>query len=266
MDLERAEIAAVRDVFRAAPPALAAQLGIEMKELRTGVATKVAAFSGVRELNRVTGLESADPLPEVEAFYGDVSYVVALSPAGRKAGLEDRLRSRGFSPDYAWMKFSRPTHRRFDASTDLRIEEVGADRGRDFGMVVCRGYGMPHPMLDWLAAVPGRRGWRCFLAYHGETPAAAGAVQATGEEAWLGFAATLPEFRGRGGQGALLAARLGAAAEAGCRVATTETGVRSDGRPAASYRNILRSGFTEAWERPNWRSPAGERLPGEAAA
>jgi hypothetical protein len=56
--------------------------------------------------------------------------------------------------------------------------------------------------------------------------------------------------------GALLfAARVKEAAEAGCPVAVTETGVRDERGPENSDRNILRAGFAEAYERPNWRSP-----------
>ena len=58
----------------------------------------------------------------------------------------------------------------------------------------------------------------------------------------LGFAATLPEHRGKSGQNALLAARRRHAREAGCDVVVTETGELRDDRPSSSYRNILRAG------------------------
>jgi GNAT superfamily N-acetyltransferase len=81
------------------------------------------------------------------------------------------------------------------------------------------------------------------------------ALYITGDQAWLGMGATKPEARGKGGQSALLAARIRLAAQAGCSSVTTETGVREDGRPDRSYRNILRAGLEEAYERPNWVSP-----------
>jgi hypothetical protein len=59
--------------------------------------------------------------------------------------------------------------------------------------------------------------------------------------------------RGRGGQAALLAARIEAGRAAGCRAFTVETGVPVDGEPAPSHANILRSGFREAWRRENLR-------------
>ena len=64
----------------------------------------------------------------------------------------------------------------------------------------------------------------------------------------------MPEQRGKGGQGALLAARIEAAAEAGCEVVVTETGEPVDGQPNGSYRNIVRAGFEPQYVRPNYLS------------
>ena len=76
-----------------------------------------------------------------------------------------------------------------------------------------------------------------------------------GDVGWLGFGSTLPEFRGRGGHTAMLAARIDAARAAGCTLVTTETGVQVEGLPSGSYRNILRAGFAEAGARDNWDPP-----------
>ena len=76
---------------------------------------------------------------------------------------------------------------------------------------------------------------------------------------YLGFAATLPEHRAKGGQSALLARRIRHAREAGCDVLVTETGERRDDLPSNSYRNILRAGFTEVAVRSNWLRQARVR-------
>ncbi len=73
---------------------------------------------------------------------------------------------------------------------------------------------------------------------------------------YIGFAATLPEHRGKGAQNALLAERIDHAREMGCDVVVTETGERRDDLPSNSYRNILRAGFTEVAVRANWLRPA----------
>jgi GNAT superfamily N-acetyltransferase len=68
----------------------------------------------------------------------------------------------------------------------------------------------------------------------------------------LGGAATLPDHRGRGGQSALMSARIAAAAAAGCEWFSTETGAESDDDPNPSLHNMRRLGFVELYERTNW--------------
>lgn len=70
-----------------------------------------------------------------------------------------------------------------------------------------------------------------------------------------GFGATRPQYRGRGAQGAILAARIERARELGLRRLATETGAPRDDGTGPSYRNILRAGFREIEVRPNLASP-----------
>ena len=106
--------------------------------------------------------------------------------------------------------------------------------------------------LPTSSAGPGGR------AYDGGQPAGAGALYVDGGVGWLGLGATLPEYRGRGAQSAILAARIEDARRQGCATVVTETGELADDRPSSSYRNILRFGFEEAYLRPNYLSPERE--------
>jgi GNAT superfamily N-acetyltransferase len=258
--LERAETAAFRDLFDAVPPELAERHGFAVTEIGGATCGALRAVPGLRELNRVMGCglhahAGDDELDAIERWYGGSPFVVALSPEAGPPDLAARLAARGFTADYAWMKFARTPDGEATAPTDLRVEGIGTERARDFASVVIEGFGMPSFMHAVIAALPGRPGWTCFVAYAGDAPGGAGALFVDGDSAWTGFGATLPALRGRGAQSALLAARIRAAAEAGCSTVTTETGVREEGRPARSYRNLLRAGFEEVYERPNWRSP-----------
>ena len=87
-------------------------------------------------------------------------------------------------------------------------------------------------------------------------PAGAGALYVDGGVGWLGFGATLPPYRGRGAQSAILAARIEDARRQGCATVVTETGELADDRPSSSYRNIVRAGFRETGVRPNYRAPS----------
>jgi hypothetical protein len=70
--------------------------------------------------------------------------------------------------------------------------------------------------------------------------------------AWFDWASTLPAFRRRGSQGALLRRRIKAALELGCDVMVTATGVAAPGDPQHSYRNIERVSFRLAGVRENY--------------
>ncbi len=257
VDLERVEIEALADFARAAPPGLAEPAGIALLDLGGAKAVAVAALPGARMFNRALGVASEEQLDRAAAFLAPRSspYFVSTAPG---ADLDAVLEERGYRRDYAWMKFRRGLEP-LQAHSKLRIERIGADAAEAFGAIVASAFEAPAFVAEWAATLPGRRGWSCFLSFAGSDPAGAGALFVHGRAAWFGFGATLSEFRGRGSQQALLAARIEQAREHGCEIAVTETGERIEGRPSASYRNILRAGFAEAYLRPNWA--AGPEAP-----
>jgi hypothetical protein len=263
---EQAEIDALRDLYEAAPPEVAARHGIQVQGVGGATCIVVAATPDETLFNRSLGLGLARPASEedVEAvcdFYraAGAQFYLQLSPDAQPPELAQWVSRRGFTPGYAWAKFRRGTQPLPPSDTDLRIERIGPERGRDFGRVFVEGYGTPEFLGEWLAAVPGRPGWYCYLAFDGDEPAASAALYAGGRLGWFGFAATLPAFRRRGAQSALLAARIRDGAALGCEVLITETGERLRDRPSNSYRNIERSGFEFAYVRQNYLSPPDAR-------
>ena len=261
MDLETPEVQGHLDVFRAAPPTLAQEHGISYDVLDGIVCSRVGDLPRSRIFNHVFGLGRSTPATDdqfdrIAAFYDEATYFVALAPDVMPVDLGAQLEARGFVPDYAWAKFCRSVDPPASVETELRVEPIGPEHARDFGRIVAAGYELPEFTGRWLAAVFARPRWTCFLAFAGDEPVAAGTLFVCRGVGWLSFAATLPEFRGRGAQSALLAARIDAAAELGCRVVVTETGALEEGRPSHSYRNIVRAGFKPLYDRPNYRSPA----------
>ena len=208
-------------------------------------------------VNRIVGLGVDEPATEamldeaLAAIGDDVSCYVAVAPDARPDALPGWLRDRGLVPGWSWMSFSRGVDAEPVTATSLRLVQVGAAEATAFGEVVTAGYGLPTEVVPW-AARAYREGWDCWLALDGEQPAAAAGVFIAEGVGYLGFAATLPEHRGKGGQNALLAVRIRHAREAGCDVVVTETGERRDDLPSSSYRNILRAGFTEGAVTANW--------------
>ena len=99
-------------------------------------------------------------------------------------------------------------------------------------------------------------GWRIYLSFDGDRPVGAGAMRVVNGIAWFDWGATLPEARGKGSQGAILARRVRDALGLGCTLMATATGEAADGDPQHSFRNILRVGFRRSHARANW-VPAG---------
>ena len=260
--LELIEAEGYGEIFRAAPDSVRRAHSVDVCEVAGATCILLGAAQGNLMLNRVNGLGLHGPvsdahLDEIDAFFraGGMRYAIGVSPSAPPE-LAPRLVERGFEPGYAWMKFRRRVEPPPKVETKLRVEEVGRDRGDVFGSIVARGFGMPDLAGDWFAALAERPRFHLFLAYDVDEPAGAGALFAGERVGWLGAAATLPEHRRKGAQGAILAARIRLAGELGLHVLATETGDRTDDRPSNSYRNILRLGFEERYVRPNYVSPA----------
>jgi GNAT superfamily N-acetyltransferase len=153
------------------------------------------------------------------------------------------------------MSFRRGLEDVEERPTTLDIIRVGSTESEAFGRIVATGYGLPDAAATWAAGAH-ELGWECWLALDGDKPAAAAGLYASEGVGYVGFAATLPEHRGKGGQSALLAERIRHARKLGCDLLVTETGERRDDLPSNSYRNLLRAGFTEVAVRANWLRPA----------
>lgn len=262
--LELVEAAAFTALWEAAPERVRREHGVRAHTVTGAVCTAVAVVPENTMINRVTGLGLREPptdaeLDEIDAFFRDAGarYAIGVSPFAAPE-LRARLEARGFEPGYAWMKFRRGVvEQPPSVETELRVEEIGAEHGPAFGSVVARAYGLPDTSAEWLGSVAGAPGFRPFLAWAGDEPAGAGALFVGDGIGWLGLAATVPEHRRKGAQGAILAARLRAAAAAELGELATETGERLPDRPSSSYRNLLRFGFAEQYVRANYLSPVG---------
>lgn len=200
-------------------------------------------------LNRVVGLGVDGPVDEAKldealAAMGDTSFYVAVSPSADDS-LDGLLEERGFEHGWGWMLFERDPSPAPRVETALRIVGVDAEARNAWARIVATAYGLPDDALPWFAAIPEASAWHAFLALDGDEPAAAAAVYIDGDAAYFGMAGTLPEHRGKGGQGALFAVRIERALAAGCTTLVTETGELRDGSPSSSYRNIRRFGFEE---------------------
>lgn len=236
--------------------------GIALETFGPVQATVVADLPSVRMLNLVLG--AAEPgaadgghlaaaVEWVESH--DVDYYVPVTPgAAGAAAAEDWLNQNGYERGYGWMKFVRDASPpEFRLPPGIDVFEVGEDEGEGLAWIAAEGFELPR----WAAALffdlPGRLGWRCYVAVVDDVASACASMFIHDGIAEFGIAATLERARGRGCQTALLHRRILDAASAGCHTLLVETGERTPERPSTSYRNILRAGFREAYLRPNWQ-------------
>jgi GNAT superfamily N-acetyltransferase len=208
-------------------------------------------------LNRIVGLGIDEPATEaavdsaLEALKGTTHYV-AISPSAQPPKLPAWLATRGLAPGWGWTQFRRGVDEAPPSQTDLELVEVEREAAPAFARVVRVAYALPVEVERFFAQIA-ETPWQAWLALAGDEPAAAGALFAEGEGAYLGFAATLPEHREKGAQSALLETRIRRARDLGCRWASTETGEQRPGQPSSSYRNLRRAGFVEQFVVANWR-------------
>ncbi len=263
VELDRLERLFWRDIWQSVPADQAAEHGVELRGFGPVQASAVNALSRVGMMNLVLGATGQGAVADGHLAAAaewmsarKVDQYVPVAPGLPDSEPAERwLRDNGFAPGYAWMKFVRDTHPPRFSVPELEIVELEDGAEEPFGMIAATGFGLPAWAAGFFADLPGREGWRCYVVRIDGAAQACAAMRIHGGIAEFGIAATLEPARGRGCQLALLRRRIVDAAAAGCHTLLVETGERAPERPSASYRNILRSGFEEAYLRPNWTRP-----------
>lgn len=255
-----------RDIWDSVPAPVAAEHGIERRDFGPIQATLGGELPGRGMLNLILGAAEPGAIDsgqlgaalEWARSRGVFPYVPVPPERAGTAAAEAWLAGNGFIPGIAWMKFLRDPHPpRFAAPKDVEVVELSDPSREPFGMIAATAFGMPAWAAAFYAGLPGRAGWRCYVArVDGEAHACA-AMLIDGGVAVFGIGATLEPARRRGCQLALLRRRIVDAVEAGCQTLFVETGERVEDQPAGSYRNILRAGFKETYLCPNWRPADG---------
>jgi len=211
-------------------------------------------------MNRVLELGSSGPPDEaqlraIRRLYDDAGvrrFFLHVVPERKGPDTDALLAAAGYEKYRGWMKFSRGAGEVREPSTDLDVRPVGADFGDAFAAIAVPAFDMLPVSEPVVALLPGVPGQATFMSFDGDRPAGTGAVFIDGDSAQLDWGATHPDFRRRGGQTAVLSARIRFALEQGCRSICTMTGEAVPGDPQHSYSNIQKSGFAEAYLRENW--------------
>lgn len=262
--LDRTERLFWRELWETAAPDAIEERGIELETFGPIQATIVADLSECQAMNLVLGADEPGAADEghleeaidwVESF--EVDYYVPLTPVAEgAAAAEDWLNRSGFERASRTIKFVRDASPpRLPEPPGVTVYEVEQDEGEGMATIAAEGFELPPWAATFFFDLPGRPGWRCYVAVIDGISQACGAMFMHERIAEFGVAATLESARGRGCQTALLRRRILDAIDAGCHTLFVEAGERNPDPPAVSYRNIVRAGFKAAYVRPNWQPP-----------
>ena len=168
-----------------------------------------------------------------------------LSPCPQQEDIAAWLLENGLKPFQGtqYPTLTRPVEEVAPHDTHLRVERVSRREVQDCADAITHIYnawGCPF-FFDSVD----QPGFDHFLAYEDCTPVSAAILGTHGDVAYLGWAATAEEHRGKGGQNALITARLNRAAELGCRIACSETLAMLK----TSLGNLERNGFEIVYEK-----------------
>ena len=165
------------------------------------------------------------------------------------ATLLEHYRQRGYFVTEFSNVMVRPMERMEASPTNgIEIQRVGDDGIELWTLTVAQGfaenYAVTKELLEVMKLFASAENTECFLARIDGQAAGGGTLAARGRIAGLFGASTLPGFRGRGVQSALLQTRIRRAWELGC-----ELGMSLALPGSASHRNITRKGFRTLYTR-----------------
>lgn len=233
------------------------------------VAGTYAMFDGVGSpLTQTFGLGIFDETGEaelgrLEAFFETRGAAVAHEVSPYVApGVLALLGARGYRPIEFSTVLVRPAGAALEGPPPaVRVRRIDAGEVALWSRVAAAGWSSESAELAEVVegfgrVIGGARGAHCFLAYEGDEPIAAGSLFLGTDTALLAGASTVAAHRRRGGQRALLDARLRFAAAHGARLAMM---VAAPG--SGSQRNAERQGFRVAYTRTKFH-----RLPPSAPA
>lgn len=213
-------------------------------------------------VNRAYGVGLEGPVDDaLIAAIEAVFEAAAVPPAFEICPLEhpslaERLAARGYRRRGV-MRLYAAAPRRMPPVPGVAVEPVDARHAATYETVVARGFaerdaGEPGLEMRIFARAAAHGDSMAWLARVGGEPAGGGALGITNGVAGLFGASTLPRFRRRGVQRALLSARMNAALDAGADLISVRTQSET-----GSERNVVRAGFALVHEQAIWERAAG---------
>ncbi|GAA0927961.1 GNAT family N-acetyltransferase [Pseudonocardia zijingensis] len=252
-------------VATAAEP-IRAELGIASARIGGGTVVSMSA-APPNMFIRALGFGVDEPITrdlvaEICDFYrahGAPKATLQLAPSVLPPDWADIRAATGLVPGGAWFKLARelkPDDGPDEApapADGMRVDPVTPADAEEWATAYGEAFSRPPGAFAQLpAAGVGRPGWQSFALRHEDEVVGGGSVFVRGTAAHLFGAAVLPAHRNKGGQSAVLAARIAVARAAGCRWVVAETYVPDPGKHNPSLANMRRAGLEVLYQRRNW--------------
>ena len=264
---EFSEARAFSSLIGGAPERVKRQYGFSAAVLGGATALVAPSVTNSLNLNRVIGLDIEEPatdaiLDQIAELYGrhNLSYAIEVAPGALPSELPEQLRKRRLRRTVSTAMHYRAAQPVVEGTTEISVVRAEAKHGTLVADICCSVFRMPAAAHAAIEATREAAEWRHWLVYLGQQPIAAALSFVKGGVAWLGWDATLPEFRGHRAQAALIARRVNDAVDRGCRFVTAETAVDTPARIDPSRRNYEKLGFVLAYERSTYVAIHGSRF------
>jgi hypothetical protein len=263
--LERAEAQLWRDLWAAAPAAVATEHGIEAADFGPLQAT-VAGHEPSHAMNLLFG--AAEPGAADEGFLDEAvewcrerrARIYAPLTPGRLGleAAENWLRQHDFKAAGAWHRFTRDAHPpRFPAPGGVTVvanddpDWVTSGLAESFGSTIALKLRIPNWTSSLFAALPGRPNWRCYAAKTRQGSASAAAF-IDGDIALLAIDSTSGPVEESDARAALLHRFIDDAGAAGATTLAARIDQRLEGPPHHGAAGLLLAGFREAYHCDGW--------------
>ncbi|MFH2056503.1 MAG: hypothetical protein ABIJ61_11130, partial [bacterium] len=205
--MEKVEAAAWSEFFETANEETIEFCGIKIYRAGHAIATfatriDVLAFNRIigLGLNKVSARDELEQLLPVAKASGVPRFFVQVNPLADTPELREYLTSEGLEYYNNWVRLHRDTSPVTEVKTDLRIERIGDFHAGTFGRLITDSFEWPAAIGAMGADLIGKPGWYHYFAFDKMKPVATAGMFVYGETAWIDFAATLADYRGRGAQ------------------------------------------------------------------
>lgn len=264
---EQTEIRAYADFVTSAPSSVRESLGIARLDVGSASVISVREDPS-RFFNRAGGFSAEQPV-DVDAvariceFYRENRVPVGsfmIAPSMLPADWPSIAEKFGLTEGNRFIKLGcdvetavAGAHSSGAVGPGLRVGLVEPHQAREWAAVMMETFEFSAPGMTEIAeACVGKPQWQQYAVWEGTKIVAVGSIFVNGDCADMFGGATLADWRRRGAQSSLLAARVRAAQAAGCRWLVAEAVPEGPGEHNPSLHNMLGVGFERLYERTSW--------------